>query len=98
MQLGFKRPPKSLVLPQRDFGQLQRDLGQLQRDLGHLQRNLGHLQRFPGVPQRHLGQLLELNQQVAARIVNGDPVTAPGLPLSLEKRVALVTEDCIRPQ
>jgi hypothetical protein len=40
-----------------------------------------------------LAQLLDLNQQVAA----GHPVTAPGLPLPLEKRAAYITDDCIQP-
>jgi N-6 DNA Methylase len=44
-----------------------------------------------------LAQLLDLNQQVAARLAAGEPVTAPGLYLSSEKRAAYVTEDCIRP-
>lgn len=44
-----------------------------------------------------LAQLLDLNQQVAARIAAGDPVTAPGLPLPPEKRAAFITEDCIQP-
>jgi len=44
-----------------------------------------------------LAQLLDLNQQVAARIATGDPVTAPGLPLPEEKRTAFISEDCIQP-
>ena len=43
-----------------------------------------------------LAQLLDLNQQVAARITAGEPVTAPGLPLPPEKRAAFITEDCIQ--
>jgi hypothetical protein len=44
-----------------------------------------------------LAQLLDLNQQVAARLAAGHPVTAPGLPLPLEKRAAYITQDCIQP-
>jgi hypothetical protein len=42
------------------------------------------------------GQLLDLNQQAATRIENGEPVTAPGLPLPPKKRAAFITDDCIR--
>ena len=44
-----------------------------------------------------LAQLLELNQQVAAHLAAGHPVTAPGLPLPPEKRGAYNTQDCIQP-
>ncbi len=46
-----------------------------------------------------LAQLLALNQEVAARLAQGETVTAPGLPptLSVAERAALVTDDCIRP-
>lgn len=44
-----------------------------------------------------LAQLLDLNQQVAARLTAGEPVTAPGLPLPPEKRAAYTTQDCIQP-
>jgi len=43
-----------------------------------------------------LAQLLALNQQVAARIEKGEPVTAPGIPASFPQPVTLLTEDCIR--
>ncbi|MFN0067176.1 MAG: hypothetical protein ACKVYV_06015 [Limisphaerales bacterium] len=45
-----------------------------------------------------LAQLLALNQQVAAKIERGEPVTAPGLPPGHPDPRRLVTEDCIRPQ
>ncbi|MBE0545444.1 MAG: hypothetical protein IH623_29250, partial [Verrucomicrobia bacterium] len=45
-----------------------------------------------------LAQLLALNQEVAARIENGSPVTAPGVPKHYPDPKKLVTEDCIRPQ
>jgi hypothetical protein len=44
-----------------------------------------------------LAQLLDLNQQVAARLTAGEPVTAPGLPLPPEKSAAYITQDCIQP-
>ena len=44
-----------------------------------------------------LAQLLALNQQVAANIANGSPVTAPGVPKHYPDPQRLVTEDCIRP-
>jgi len=44
-----------------------------------------------------LAQLLALNQQVAARIQKGEPVTAPGVPKHYPDAKQLVTEDCIRP-
>lgn len=44
-----------------------------------------------------LAQLLDLNQQVAARLTAGDSVTAPGQPLPPEKRAAYITDDCIQP-
>ena len=44
-----------------------------------------------------LAQLLALNQQVAAAIEQGQPVTAPGVPKSYPDTKQLVTEDCIRP-
>lgn len=44
-----------------------------------------------------LAQLLALNQQVAARIEQGLPVTAPGIPPGHSDPQRLVTEDCIRP-
>ena len=43
-----------------------------------------------------LAQLLALNQEVAARIERGEPVTAPGLPPNYPDPKQLVTEDCIR--
>jgi hypothetical protein len=45
-----------------------------------------------------LAQLLALNQSVAARIANGEPVTAPGVPKDYPDASKLVTDDCIRPQ
>lgn len=44
-----------------------------------------------------LGQLLELNLAVAARIDAGRKVTAPGLPASSPDPSRLITDDCIRP-
>ena len=44
-----------------------------------------------------LAQLLALNQEVAAKIEKGDPVTAPGMPKNYPDAKKLVTEDCIRP-
>jgi hypothetical protein len=44
-----------------------------------------------------LAQLLNLNQQVAAKIEKGEPVTAPGVPQNYPDAKKLVTEDCIRP-
>lgn len=42
-----------------------------------------------------LAQLLQLNRATAARIENGDPVAAPGLPPAYPDPARLVTEDCI---
>ena len=44
-----------------------------------------------------LAQLLALNQQVAAKIEKGEPVTAPGVPGNYPDAKTLLTEDCIRP-
>jgi len=44
-----------------------------------------------------LAQLPALNQQVAAKIENGKPVTAPGVPKNYPDAKKLVTEDCIKP-
>jgi len=44
-----------------------------------------------------LAQLLALNQEVAAKIEKGEPVTAPGVPKNYPDAQKLVTEDCIRP-
>lgn len=44
-----------------------------------------------------LKQLLELNQDVAARIDRGEAVTAPGVPAGYPEPQRLVTGDCIRP-
>ena len=44
-----------------------------------------------------LAQLLALNQQVAANIEQGSPVTAPGIPQNYPDAKKLVTEDCIKP-
>ena len=45
-----------------------------------------------------LAQLLALNQQVAANIEHGSPVTVPGVPKHYPDAKKLVTEDCIRPR
>jgi len=45
-----------------------------------------------------LAQLLALNQEVAAKIERGEPVTAPGVPKNYPDAKKLVTEDCIKPQ
>jgi hypothetical protein len=44
-----------------------------------------------------LAQLLALDQEVAAKIEKGEPVTAPGVPKNYPDAKKLVTEDCIRP-
>ena len=44
-----------------------------------------------------LAQLLALNQEVAAKIERGEPVTAPGVPRNYPDAKKLVTEDCIKP-
>jgi hypothetical protein len=44
-----------------------------------------------------LAQLLALNQDVAAKIEKGEPVTAPGVPKIYPDAKKLVTKDCIRP-
>jgi hypothetical protein len=43
-----------------------------------------------------LGQMLELNLTVAARIERGEPVTAPGIPSGFGDAKSLVTGDCIQ--
>ena len=43
-----------------------------------------------------LAQLLALNQQVAAKIENGESVIAPGVPKNYPDAKKLVTEDCIK--
>ena len=43
-----------------------------------------------------LAQLLALNQEVAANIERGSPVTAPGVPKNYPDAKKLVTEDCIK--
>ena len=49
-------------------------------------------------PKRDLlAQLLALNQEVAAKIENGESVTAPGVPKNYPEAKKLVTEDCIKP-
>ncbi|HEU0039831.1 MAG TPA: hypothetical protein VFR76_11205 [Verrucomicrobiae bacterium] len=45
-----------------------------------------------------LAQLLPLNQDVAAKIEKGSPVTAPGVPMNYPDARNLVTTDCIQPQ
>jgi hypothetical protein len=45
-----------------------------------------------------LAQFIALNQEVAAKIEKGEPVTAPGVPPNYPDAKKLVTEDCIRPQ
>jgi hypothetical protein len=48
-------------------------------------------------PKRDLlAQLLALNQQVAAKIENGESVTAPGVPKNYLDPKKLVTDDCIK--
>jgi hypothetical protein len=42
-----------------------------------------------------LAQLLALNQEVAAKIEKGSPVTAPGVPKNYPDAKQLVTDDCI---
>ena len=44
-----------------------------------------------------LAQLLALNQEVAAKIEQGNAVTAPGVPPNYPDAKKLVTEDCIKP-
>jgi hypothetical protein len=44
-----------------------------------------------------LAQLLELNLTVAAREMQGQPVTAPGVPPTYGDAAKLVTGDCIKP-
>ena len=44
-----------------------------------------------------LAQLLALNQQVAARIDAGEPVTAPGIPPDYPNPTELVSDGCIQP-
>jgi hypothetical protein len=44
-----------------------------------------------------LAQLLALNQEVAAKIERGEPVTAPGVPRHYPDPKKLVTEDCLKP-
>ena len=44
-----------------------------------------------------LAQLLVLNQEVAAKIENGSPVTAPGVPKNYPDAKKLTTEDCVKP-
>jgi len=43
-----------------------------------------------------LGQLLALNQAVAADIATGKPVTGPGVPAGYPDPASLVTDDCVR--
>jgi hypothetical protein len=45
-----------------------------------------------------LGQILALNQEVAAKIEKGEKVTAPGVPKNYPHQEKLVTTDCIQPQ
>jgi hypothetical protein len=44
-----------------------------------------------------LGQLLDLNLDVAQSIQRGESVTAPGVPPDFPNPDDLVTDDCIRP-
>jgi len=44
-----------------------------------------------------LAQLLALNLAVSEREKTGEPVTAPGMPVSYGDRSGLTTDDCIRP-
>jgi hypothetical protein len=49
-------------------------------------------------PKRDLlAQLLALNQKVAAKIENGESVTAPGVPKNYPDPKKLVTGDCVQP-
>jgi hypothetical protein len=49
-------------------------------------------------PKRDLlAQLLALNQEVAAKIENGESVTPPGVPKNYPDAKKLVTQDCIKP-
>jgi hypothetical protein len=49
-------------------------------------------------PKRDLlAQLLALNQAVAAKIENGESVTAPGVPKNYPDQKKLMTADCIQP-
>jgi hypothetical protein len=65
----------------------------------------GTAARHPGVlaaygfnaKQDLLAELLALNQEVAANIEKGSPVTAPSVPKHDPDSKELVTEDCIRP-
>jgi hypothetical protein len=50
-----------------------------------------------GAKKDLLAQLLALNQQVAAKIEKGEPVTAPGMSKNYPDAKKLVTEDCIKP-
>ncbi len=43
-----------------------------------------------------LAQLLALNQQVAAKIEQGEPVMPPGVPKNYPDAKKLLTEDCIK--
>jgi hypothetical protein len=43
------------------------------------------------------GQLLALNLEVAQRIDQAQPVTAPGIPANYPDPKNLVTDDCIKP-
>ena len=45
-----------------------------------------------------LAQLLALNQEVAAKIRQGESVTAPGVPKNHPDATNLMTEDCIKPK
>jgi hypothetical protein len=44
-----------------------------------------------------LAQLLALNQSVAQRLENAEPVTPPGIPAKFPNPETLVSDDCIRP-
>jgi hypothetical protein len=44
-----------------------------------------------------LAQLLALNLEVASKIENDQPVSAPGVPPTYPEPKKLVTEDCIKP-
>ena len=43
-----------------------------------------------------LAQLLTLNLEVAQRLEEGEPVTAPGIPANFPKPETLISDDCIR--
>jgi hypothetical protein len=64
----------------------------------HLQPGAAVLAAHGFSPKRDLlQQLLDLNLEVAKRIDQHDPVTAPGIPPDFPNHKSLITDDCIRP-